>query len=65
MSKIRSCLAGLQTRQMDAESVKRSGWAEQKILVVSLDDQRLDWLMREQIKQLGEYLYGKRDHNAK
>ena len=41
------------------ESVKRDGWLEQGLLAVSLDDQRLTWIERELVKQLGEKLYGK------
>jgi hypothetical protein len=33
--------------------VKHDGWREQKILVVSVDDER-----RELVRQLGEKLYG-------
>ena len=43
-----------------AESVKREGWLEQGLLAVSLDDQRLTWVERELVKQLGEKLYGRR-----
>ena len=43
-----------------ADSVKRDGWLEQGLLAVSLDDQRLTWIERELVKQLGERLYGKR-----
>jgi hypothetical protein len=42
------------------ERVKRDGWIEQGLLAVSLDDQRLTWIERELVKQLGEKLYGKR-----
>lgn len=44
----------------DPEEVKRDGWREQKILVVSPEDQRLTWPERELVKQLGEKLYGGR-----
>jgi hypothetical protein len=43
-----------------AESVKRDGWLEQGLLAVSMDDQRLTWVERELVKQLGEKLYGRR-----
>jgi hypothetical protein len=43
------------------EQVKRDGWIEQSMLVVSVDDHRLTWPERELIRQLGERLYGKRD----
>ena len=42
------------------EHVKRDGWMEQGLLAVSLDDQRLTWVERELVKQLGEKLYGRR-----
>lgn len=42
------------------EHVKRAGWHDQNILVVSPDDHRLTWPERELIRQLGEKLYGKR-----
>lgn len=44
----------------DPEQVKREGWYEQNILVVSPEDVRLSWPERELVKQLGEKLYGKR-----
>ena len=43
-----------------AEEVKREGWHQQGILVVSAEDQRLTWPERELVKQLGVKLYGKR-----
>lgn len=45
----------------DPERVRREGWKEQKLLAVSLDDDRLTWPERELIRQLGEKLYGKSD----
>lgn len=44
----------------DPEQVKRNGWRERNILVVSPDDQRLTWPERELVRQLGEKLYGRR-----
>jgi hypothetical protein len=43
------------------EEVKREGWIEQAILVISADDHRLSWPEREFIRQIGEKLYGKRE----
>jgi hypothetical protein len=43
----------------DPDQVKRDGWHEQHMLVVSLDDHRLTWPERELVRQLGEKLYGK------
>ena len=43
------------------EHIKRDGWRDQNILVVSADDHRLTWPERELIRQIGEKLYGKRE----
>jgi len=45
-------------KRRDPEQVKRDGWREQRLLAVSLDDERLTWPERELIRQLGERLYG-------
>jgi hypothetical protein len=42
------------------ETVKQDGWREQRLLAVSIDDQRLSWPEREFIRQIGEKLYGKK-----
>jgi len=42
----------------DKERVKRTGFHDQNILVVSLDDARIPWQERELLKQIGERLYG-------
>ncbi len=48
------------------EEIKREGWREQGLLVVSAEDQRLTWPERELIRQLGERLYGRRaSHKAR
>jgi len=54
-------LARLQPEPMDVEAVKRRGWREQRLLVVSPDDDRLDWAERELIRRIGERLYGARE----
>ncbi|WP_297834636.1 hypothetical protein [Thermomonas sp.] len=54
-------LGRLQPESMDVEAVKRRGWREQRLLVVSLEDARLDWMERELIRQIGERLYGARE----
>lgn len=46
--------------RQSAEEIKRDGWREQGLLVVSAEDQRLTWPERELIRQLGERLYGRR-----
>jgi hypothetical protein len=43
---------------MDVEATKRQGWREQHILVISHDDERLDFLERQLIRSIGERLYG-------
>ena len=44
----------------DPEQVKREGWQERGVLVITEDDQRLTWPERELIRQLGAKLYGTR-----
>jgi hypothetical protein len=51
-------LAPLQPTPLDPEAIKREGWRQQAILVVSLDGERLDGVGREMVKRLGEQLYG-------
>lgn len=45
-------------KRPDPEKVKREGWRDLGILVISPSDQRLTWPERELVKQLGEKLYG-------
>lgn len=47
-----------------ADQVKKDGWREQGVLAVSVEDGRLTWPEREQVRQLGEKLYGKRREEA-
>jgi len=42
------------------EDIKRVGWRDQGVLVVSDDDPRLSWPERELVRQLGTKLYGQR-----
>ena len=53
-----SPLGRMQATPMDVEAAKRQGWREQHILVVSHDDERLDFLERQLIRSIGERLYG-------
>ncbi len=46
-------------KRPDPETIKREGWRDQGILVISPADKRLTWPERELVKQLGEKLYGK------
>ena len=42
----------------DLEQIKRDGWREQRILVVSPDDPRLDWVQKKFVENLANFLYG-------
>ena len=53
-----SPIGRMQAIPMDVEAAKRQGWREQHILVVSHDDERLDFLERQLIRSIGERLYG-------
>ena len=54
----RCALARLVAMPPDKETIKRRGWQEEGILVVALDDPRLDMIGREFIRQVGRRLYG-------
>ncbi|OPZ11115.1 MAG: hypothetical protein BWZ07_02239 [Alphaproteobacteria bacterium ADurb.BinA280] len=51
-------LGRLQPQATDLDAIKECGWHDQRILVVSADDDRLDWMERELVRQIGERLYG-------
>jgi len=53
-----SPLGRMQATPMDVETTKRQGWLEQHILVISDEDERLDFLERQLIRSIGERLYG-------
>ena len=54
-------LGRLQPQTNDLENIKQSGWRDQHILVVSEQDDRLDFIEREFVRRIGERLYvGKR-----
>ncbi|MBU6955998.1 MULTISPECIES: hypothetical protein [unclassified Hahella] len=42
----------------DPEKIKREGWRSQRILVISPDDDRLNWIESELLCRIGERLYG-------
>ena len=42
----------------DLDEVKERGWREERILVVSDRDERLDFVEREIVRRIGERLYG-------
>ncbi len=51
-------LGRLQPNVTDLDAVKRKGWREQNVLVVSVEDKRLDYLEQELVRRIGERLYG-------
>lgn len=53
-----SPLGRMQPTPVDVEATKRQGWREQHILVISHDDERLDFLERQLIRSIGERIYG-------
>ena len=58
LQRYRCPLGRLQPEVTDLEAVKENGWREQRILVVSDTDERLDFVEREFVRRLGERLYG-------
>jgi len=50
-------LGRLVSKTVDHEKLKRDGWRYHRILVVSVDDERLGWTDREFIRQIGNRLY--------
>ena len=54
------CALGRSTSREDPDAIKREGWRDQRILVVAANDDRLDFVEREFIRQFGERLYGEK-----
>lgn len=54
----RSPLARLMPAPMDTDKVKREGWQNDGILVVNVNDPRLDFILREFVNKIGNLLYG-------
>lgn len=42
----------------DTEQIKRDGWQQHGILVVSVEDDRLDMIDRQFIRRIADRLYG-------
>jgi len=61
-SRYRCPLAKLQPETTDLEAIKRHGWRDQHILVISESDERLDFVEREIVRRIGERLYGGMRH---
>ena len=55
----RSQLARMQGVTINAEGTKVFGWNRHGILVVSVDDDRLSWVEKELVQNLGDKLYGR------
>ncbi len=56
------CALGRGTERVDPDTIKREGWRDQHILVVSERDERLDFVEREFVRRLGDRLYGGKHH---
>ena len=52
-----SPLGRMQPKKMDIEKVKKDGWKNDGILVIKIDDDRLNWTEKELIKQIGNKIY--------
>ena len=55
--KYQSPLGRIQPEKIDPEKLKQQGWKENGILVVNVNDNRLNWPEREIIKQIGTKIY--------
>ena len=55
-------LGRLQPQTTDLEAIKQNGWRDQHILVVSEQDERLDFVEQEFVRRIGERLYGGKRH---
>ena len=55
-------LGRLQPQTTDLDAIKQRGWRDQHILVVSEQDERLDFVEREFVRRIGERLYGGKRH---
>ena len=51
---------GFGGRRPDPEQIKREGWRNDGVLVISPADPRLSWPEQEMVRQLGDKLYGPR-----
>lgn len=59
--KIPKCpLGAIQPNTMDTEAIKRDAWRNDGILVLSRHDVRLSWTEAQELKNLGDRLYGNR-----
>ena len=54
------CPLGRSTQREDPDRIKQEGWRDQHILVIAENDERLDFVEREFVRQLGDRLYGEK-----
>lgn len=45
-------------KSIDAEMVKANAFKDQGVVVAKIDDPRLSWVDREELKRIGNKLYG-------
>ncbi len=45
--------------RIDTEAIKRHAFENQGIVVAKVDDPRLDWVDKAELKRIGQKLYGK------
>lgn len=45
---------------VDYEAMKRNGWLDQGALFINIDDDRLSWVERQMIENIGNKIYGER-----
>ncbi len=64
MTDLRSSLAHTVSRRREPDAVKREGWLDQGILVVSEADPRLDDIERGMVRAVAIKLYGPRGANG-
>ena len=58
MSGYRCPLGTIQPVPMDTERIKAGAWQDDGILVVRIEDSRLSWVEAQQLRQIGDKLYG-------
>lgn len=60
MTRPRCVLGRLIPTTPDVERIKREAWHADGWLVVHVDDKRLDFCQREEVRQIGNQLFGKK-----
>lgn len=48
------------SNSVDYEAMKRNGFHDQGILIADINDDRIGWIERQMLINVGEKLYGKR-----